>query len=201
MDEIKESLLLATVLNDSSFSFVESKKPHRAADFIILSFSELIIQKNEKELDFIPFLVYDESELISRAFALGASDFIKPPFSLQELESRATRLIKEDKLELSGKTIHFSLTEISCGENRLPLSISEHRILNILTANAGRVVSRQSILYRLNAGEDISRSLDVHINSLRKKINIVIQNPEGGRELIRTVRGEGYTINPHCTCG
>lgn len=201
IDEIHEKVFITAQSETGTYTYLKSDEPHISSDLLVLTLQELIKQKEHRAFDFIPFVIYGETELISRSFALGAADFIKSPFSLQELESRANRLIRSDLLIVGDNQINFSLTEMKNDDSRIPLSVSEYHILSMLIANTGRVVSRQSINYRLNLTDNSSRVLDVHINSLRNKISCLSSSPGSGKNVIRTVRGEGYTINPHTACG
>ena len=72
--------------------------------------------------------------------------------------------------------------------NTLELSKKEFMVLKVLMLNAGRPHSREQIETHLyDWGEEIaSNAIEVHIHNLRKKL------PE---QLIKTVRGVGYTIN------
>jgi len=185
----------------SPFSYIISSKPHLSADIILLSFRELY-ERSRKFLEFsyIPLIAYGDASLINRAFALGASDFIKSPYSSDELICRAVKLVVEDKLCVDGEEAFFDLSSIRFKEHVIPLTESEYKILHLLSSNKGRIVSRETFLYRLDLGKDIHRSLDVFINSLRKKLHLLLhENTEG--QVIQTVRGKGYTINSQFTCG
>ncbi len=72
---------------------------------------------------------------------------------------------------------------------RLELSRREYALLNLLTANAGRTVSRQQIVASIWDGSCTPNVVDVYVNYLRRKI-------DSGREpkLIHTIRGVGYVL-------
>jgi len=82
-----------------------------------------------------------------------------------------------------------STRETHLDDELLDLTAAEFDLLEMLMRAAGRVVSREEITAALFEREatPYDRFLDVHISHLRKKL-------EGGRSLIRTVRGVGYVF-------
>lgn len=188
--------------NYTPFTYVITEKPYKSSDIILASFREISDKRYLfKEYDFIPFIVYGQISLISRAFSLGASDFIKAPFVLDELNSRALKIFNYDRLNIKGETAFFDLSGIHFRENSIPLTEMEYKILHLLVSNKNRIVGRETFIYRLGLGEDKSRSLDVHINSLRKKLFFLMKDLSEDNFIIKTVRGKGYTINTQFTCG
>ncbi len=127
---------------------------------------------------------------------LGADDYIAKPFSMRILKSRIKAVLRRQKKEkLNGSSlvkIHDLVIDPSCHEvlvqgNPIGLTLTEFRILHYLVLQRGRVVTRDQFLFEIQ-GEDhsiASRSVDVHIVMLRKKLE------ETGR-YIETVRGIGY---------
>lgn len=181
--------------------YIISDEPKPSSDVLIIHYRELSALLSHKELEYIPYIIYGRSSVISRAFSLGASDFIRLPFELQELEARASRLIRRNSFTVKDKRVTYSHSHISCEGEEEFLSDCEFQILGILLGNCGRVVSRDSLNYRLGLNGGKSRVLDVYINSLRNKISTVTNNGENGKFTILTVRGKGYTINSHISCG
>lgn len=198
-----EMLPLVESFNEtlSPYRFLKSEMPLPYADLLFFPLSDLTNFKDRPELEYIPFILYGRSELISRAFLLGADDYMKPPYGLEEIETRSARILKKNRLIIKGREVFFFHTHLESENNRIRLSDREFQIISLLAANRGNVVSREGILYRLQLGSDPSRSLDVLINSLRNKISAVTENSESGNFVICTVRRKGYTINSQVTCG
>ena len=86
----------------------------------------------------------------------------------------------------------FSIGKVFRKETQIDLGPTEYRILNFFIKNPQRVYSRDQLLTNVWA-DNInveSRTVDVHIRRLRKAINL-----DGTKELIRTVRSAGYSLD------
>lgn len=134
-----------------------------------------------------------------RGLELGADDYLPKPFSLWELEARlravlrryggtapppsTTRTIGPLTLDLAGRGVRR-------GEMLLDLTRSEFDLLARLTAEPGRVFTRDQLLESVQGGETdaFDRAIDTHISNLRRKIGDDSRSPR----LLRTVWGVGY---------
>ena len=134
-----------------------------------------------------------------RGLDMGADDYIAKPFGVMELISRINAVLrrspekeKEDEaLEVSGITLDSARREVLCSAegNVVNLTYKEFELLRYLMQNAGRVLSRDRLLETV-WGYDFegeSRTVDMHIKSLRQKLG------EPGA-VIKTVRGVGYMM-------
>lgn len=126
---------------------------------------------------------------------LGADDYITKPFGVMELISRVKALLR--RIDRTHKeTLTFS--NISIDENRhivtvdgeeIELTYKEYEILKYLMKNKGIVLTRDSLMEKI-WGYDFehgNRTVDVHIQSLRKKLG-------AAGEAIKTIRNVGYKI-------
>lgn len=125
---------------------------------------------------------------------LGADDYIAKPFGIMELISRVRALLRRARpeaaggdLELGGLRLSPATRTVTAGGERVELTNKEFELLALLMSKPGKVFTRDSILGAVwGAGFDgESRTLDVHIRTLRTKLG------EHG-DMIKTVRGVGY---------
>lgn len=146
-----------------------------------------------------------KSEEIDRVVGLelGADDYIMKPFGTREVVARiravTRRYLKgkqqdntQEPAELAFGDLVLFPKELRArrGEVSIDLSLRDVRILQLLHANAGKIVDRDA-LFNHCWGQDYlpsSRTLDQHISKLRKRIERDPQNPE----IVRTVHGVGY---------
>ena len=125
----------------------------------------------------------------------GADDYIKKPFSVMELIAKVKAMLRriepeEVKLiELDELTLNNEKHEVTVDGTKIELTFKEFELLQYMLINKGIVLRRDSIMDRIWGinYEGESRTLDMHIKTLRQKLG-----DYGGR--IRTVRNVGYVI-------
>ena len=181
--------------------YIISDSPQKSADLLFISTDFIHKIFNYREFQYIPYVVYGQEDFLEKSFALGASDFLKYPWTFTELEIRASRLINKDKLIFKWGKIQFSNECIKTEKNSLPFSVCEYKILSILASNMDKTISRENIHYKLGINNKDSRVVDVYINSIRNKINQLQKYSNSHKIVIRTIRGKGYTINSQFDCG
>lgn len=145
----------------------------------------------------------DESDRIV-GLELGADDYVTKPFSPREVVARVRALFRRlaesaapataraaKRTTIGDLSIDHEFHEVHVGERSANLTATEFRILVLLAENPGEVFTRSHLLDRLNDSGDIfERTLDRHINNLRKKIEQDPRNPE----YVLTVYGVGYKM-------
>lgn len=125
---------------------------------------------------------------------LGADDYIEKPFDLLELMSRveahARRLRKSNLIKIGDIELDVAKRECIYQNKPIDLTVKEFDILLLLAKNAPNVLSRDQIFEEIwNTNQIVeSRSLDMHIKTLRSKLN------DDGK-LIKSIYGIGYKLN------
>ena len=126
---------------------------------------------------------------------MGADDYISKPFGVMELISRVNALLrrtateKSTNLECSGLILDNARREVSANGLPVKLTFKEYELLYYLMLNTGLVLSREKIMEAV-WGYDFegeSRTVDMHIMTLRQKLGI-------SGKLIKTVRNVGYKL-------
>ena len=125
---------------------------------------------------------------------VGADDYLSKPFGVMELIARVKailrRTMEEDKfLSVGDVFLDDEKRMVYVKDKPCTLTFKEYELLKLLLHHAGIVVSREIILERVWGidFEGESRTLDMHIRTLRQKLG------EAGA-MIRTVRNVGYMI-------
>ena len=156
-------------------------------------------EKKFKEIPIIMLTAKGEDEDKIKGLNSGADDYITKPFSFPELLARIKALLRRSKPSLVSDIVEFEdlkvdrLTRRVFRKNKeIHLGPKEYDLINFFIKNPKRVYSRDQILENVwsdNVNVE-TRTVDVHIRRLRQSINI-----DGFKELIRTVRSAGYSIN------
>jgi two-component system response regulator RegX3 len=133
---------------------------------------------------------------------VGADDYVSKPYRLRELVARmraALRRAPRDGDETAAATEVLQVGEVRLDPGRhevmvrssdVTLPLKEFELLELLLANAGRVLTRDTLIDRIWGPHYVgdTKTLDVHIKRLRAKIEEDPSNPA----LITTIRGLGY---------
>ncbi len=127
---------------------------------------------------------------------LGADDYLVKPFGMMEMVSRVKAVLRrcapkaiKQLLAIDDLTVNVTEHTVSVDGARVMLTLKEYELLQLFMENPGRVFTRDQLLSSIWGfdydGE--TRTVDVHIRSLRQKLG------SAGR-LIETVRGVGYRL-------
>lgn len=141
----------------------------------------IILSAKDKELDKIMGL------------DLGADDYLTKPFSVLELAARIRSLLRRSKkdekiIRMNDLCIDLDKRTVKIHDKIIDLTYKEFELLKYLTKNEGRAIPREELINQIWGYDFIgeSRTLDVHINSLRKKLGSEYSS------CIQSVRQVGY---------
>ena len=134
------------------------------------------------------------------AYNFGASDYVTKPFNMDVLVamlgSKAKFLLNNDRSEIhrfGNMEHHPNIHTLFRDGKKIELTILENRILLYFLRNPNKVINRDELMLVVwGYNSDVNtRTLDMHIVRLRKKIELNPDNPQ----LLQTVRGIGYRFN------
>ena len=126
----------------------------------------------------------------------GADDYITKPFGIMELISRVKALLRRMNQDEEEKQLTFQNIILDCEKRQVlldgqlcELTYKEFELLKLFLQNAGIVMTRENIMEKVWGidFEGESRTLDMHIKTLRQKLG------DAGKH-IKTVRNVGYRI-------
>lgn len=153
------------------------------------------------EIPIIYLTAKDQTDDLLKGFSSGGNDYIRKPFSLEELIARINNLLKivgnqqnstsEREIYQIGK-LHFTASkmELQTPDTSFQLSHRESEILKMLCSNMNGVTERKQILLQIWGDDSFfnSRNLDVYIRKLRKYLG------EDPSIQLMTLKGIGYRL-------
>jgi len=132
---------------------------------------------------------------------VGADDYVTKPYRLRELVARMRAVLRraphgevalttEEVLEVGDVRLDVARHELTVRGDQVPLPRKEFELLEALMANAGRVLTRETLLDQVWGTDYVgdTKTLDVHVKRLRSKIETDTAKPRR----LTTIRGVGY---------
>lgn len=186
---------------------IKENAPHLVLlDWMLPNISGMDVLKkirNDEELKDTPVIMLTAKNMERdkvKGLEEGADDYITKPFGIKELLARINSVLRRynktaNKVEdvLSVKDIKMDLIkhEVTKKDKKIDLTIKEFDLLKLLLQNKGKVLSRNYLLDKVWGYEYFgeTRTVDVHIRYLRKKIET------DEEKYIETIRGIGYKIS------
>lgn len=190
-DEPFDVMLVDLMLGGiDGFTFIRNVRPQTAAPIIVIS-------------------ARDGARDVVAALEAGADDYVRKPFEVAEIRARIRAALRRPDLPTTPHPGGFPATTgivldstsdlvfnpaaatLSRGEEDLHLTSTEFKVLLALVTNAGRVMSRTSLLDQVwpDGHHGDVRVVDVHMSRLRIKMD-----PDAS--VLLTVRGLGYRVVP-----
>ena len=157
------------------------------------------LMKTMRELSDLPVIFisgYRRDETIARALESGAADYIVKPFSPTELAARVRAALRshagDEPFVFGELTIEYERRRVTVGGRVVSLTATEYEVLRILSVNAGRVVTSDSLLrqaWGMRKSDD-TEPVRAFVKKLRAKLGDAAADPA----FIFTERGVGYRM-------
>lgn len=156
------------------------------------------IRELNEDVPIIFLTAKTQTEDVVKGFSLGANDYIRKPFSMEELivrihnalrnKAEAPQNIKSDSVSIGNFTFHLNRQVLNDGKAERKLSYRESELLKLLYENREKIIDRREILNLLWGNDNFfnSRNLDVYITKLRGYLK-----GDPSLEII-TIKGIGY---------
>lgn len=151
-----------------------------------------------------PMIAYGPSTELPRLFLAGCADYLRDPWTPEELELRALRTIAAARTATRfghGGSLRLSGRVLSGPEGTVSLRPQEVEILRMLLTNRGATVTRDALFYAIWGRLPVhrSRAVDMHVTALRRHLTAVAEPADAARpaawRVIVTVRGRGYRLD------
>ncbi|MBG7630052.1 MAG: response regulator transcription factor [Bacteroidetes bacterium] len=154
------------------------------------------IRKEDSNIPIIFLTAKSQTEDVVKGFNLGGNDYLKKPFSMEELIVRINALLKRnitpisDEISIGKFTFNLKKQTLKFNNVSEKLTHREANLLYYLIKNKNQVLERSFILNKLWGDDDFfnARSMDVFITKLRKKLK-----SDASIQIIN-VRGYGYKL-------
>ncbi|OQY57561.1 MAG: DNA-binding response regulator [Desulfobacteraceae bacterium 4572_88] len=156
------------------------------------------IMRRESEIPII--ILTSRNEISDKVLGLecGADDYVVKPFSFLELSARIRTILKRferslirNQYDIKDFSLDYKSGRVTVREKKVRLTRTEFRLLELFVSFPDEVLSRKYIMNQIWKDSQLyqhSRTVDVHIQRLRKKIEKDTENPR----YIVTVPGVGY---------
>ena len=169
-------------------------------DWMLPKMTGIDVCKNIRELNSkIPIIFLTAKDTVQETIEglkTGASDYIKKPFSFDELVERIKVQLRDkseqDIMTLGPIEINIQKHSVTVDKNEVSLTHKEFDLLCYLVKNKGTVCSRTQIIqdvWDIHFEYDTG-VIDVFMNAIRKKLNFKVEE-----DYIKTIRGVGYIAN------
>ena len=191
---------LVTGEHEELAQVIRAEKPALVLlDLMLPGTDGIALMENVPELAELPVVFisgYSRDETVAEALEAGAADYIVKPFSPTELTARVgaalRRVAQPEPFRLSGLAIHHEARRVTVDEREVTLTATEYELLRVLSLNAGRVVTYETLARRVwndRAAGDANL-----VRNFVKKLRAKLGDAAASPTWIFNVRGVGYRM-------
>ena len=180
---------------------IKTKKPQLVLlDLMLPGTDGIELMEQVPEMADLPVIFisgYGRDETVAKALQKGAADYIVKPFSPTELAARVQAVLRRftepsESFRLGDLAIDYEGRRVTVAGRPVELTATEYELLRVLSVNAGRVITYDSLLRRVWSRRDAgdSRLLHNYVKRLRRKLGDDATHPS----YIFTLRQVGYRM-------
>ena len=180
---------------------IKTKKPQLVLlDLMLPGTDGIELMEQVPEMADLPVIFisgYGRDETVARALQKGAADYIVKPFSQTELTARVQAVLRRvaeppEPFRLGSVAIDYAGRKVTLAGNPLELTATEFDLLRVLSVNAGRVMTYDSLLRQVWGRQESAdpRLVRTFVKRLRRKLG----DDADSSAYIITVRGVGYRM-------
>ena len=131
-------------------------------------------------------------EDLKKGFALGADDYLRKPFELEELHARIEHIVKlyrlQEEIEFDGMKFIPKAHQLIVGDEVIEMRQKEAQVLEYFIRNTGKIISCDEIIENVWEDENVPThaTIRTYIKNLRKMFT---------KEYFHNIKGEGYRFN------
>lgn len=212
-DEVKVSNFIMRGLEEEGYTVEVAEDGKRGLDLIRSKAYDIVLldlmipeidglevlkemRRDEIETPVLIITAKSTKEDVIKGLDTGSDDYLTKPFSFDELLARIRALLRRSRkpvpltLEYREMVLNPYNRKLSVGEREAELTEKEFLIMEYMMRNYERPLTRKEMAeYAWQSQDDSSNIVDVYVNFLRKKIELLTD-----KKFIHTVRGVGYIL-------
>ena len=177
---------------------IKTRRPQLVVlDLVLPGMDGIELMETVPELRDIPVIflsAYGRDETIARALEAGAADYIVKPFSPTELTARVRAALRKrgrpDPFLVADLAIDYEKRRVTVGGRKVKLTVTEYELLRVLSVNAGRVMTYESLLRQVWGEREDTEPVRTFVKKLRGKLGDAPASPT----YIFNERGVGYRM-------
>ncbi len=179
---------------------IETHQPQLVLLDLLLPGSDGIeLMQSVPELADLPIIfisAYGREETVVKALEAGAADYIVKPFSPAELTARVQAALRQraepEPFVLRDLAIHYEQRRVTVAGRSVELTVTEYELLRLLSLNAGRVLTYETLMEQVWGGWNSPGTY--RVRTFVKKLRSKLGDDAGRPAYILTERGVGYRI-------